>query len=163
MPIGQGPDDAEQMFNGQMQLASNDLDFNSSHTIGLRFDVCVPVGVQIVDATLTFTADEPDVLATSALIWGELSGDALPFADQEIIARPRTVASAEWTDIAPWARGDADVSPDLSSVITEIVTSPDWTGCGNVVFIIEGTGDREAVAYEQDPAGAPVLEITYQP
>lgn len=146
-----------------MILDSNDVDFARTHTMGLRFSVCAPANAQVLDAMLTFTADEPDTETTSAEIWGELVGDALGFDVQSITARTRTTSSVTWPSISTWVEGDVESTPDLSAIVSEILSDPAWTGCGNVVFIIEGDGDREAVAHDKRPPEAAELEFTYQP
>ena len=156
-------DDAEELSGGTMLLNSNDVDFASTHTMGLRFNVCAPANAQVLSAMLTFTADEPDTAPTSAQIWGELVGDALGFDVQAITARTRTSASVFWPSITPWVEGDVESTPDLSAIVSEILADPAWTGCGHVVFIIEGNGDREAVAHDKRPPEAPELQFTYQP
>ena len=157
-------DDVEQSGDGPVLFESGDLDVATGVTVGTRFQICVPVGAPVLNATLTLTADEVDTTPTIALIQGEASPDAAPFsAVTTPSARVRTTASVAWVFTTEWSPGTIEASPDISAIINEIVSSPEWNGCGSVVLFLEGTGDREAVSFDTDPLTAPSLEITYQP
>jgi hypothetical protein len=52
-------------------------------------------------------------------------------------------------------------TPNLSSVIQEIVSRPGWVSGNSLVIIITGTGKRVAEAYEGSSAGAPLLHVEY--
>ena len=145
-----------------MLLNSNDLDFNGFFTIGLRFDVCAPAGATVLSSSLTVIADDGNSTPTTAEMWGEYSGNAATFSSQTITSRTRTSASTSWPAFSTWVPGTVEVSPDLNSILTEILAHPGWTGCGNIVLIIEGTGNREAVSHNNNPADAPELTFTYQ-
>ncbi len=56
---------------------------------------------------------------------------------------------------------DDPKTPDLSSIVQEIVNRPNWQSDNAMVFIIEGTGRRSAVSRDQESALAPLLSVTY--
>jgi hypothetical protein len=161
--IAAGTDDVEEDVNGLLLEASNDLDFADAFIVGLRYDVCIPVGASVLNANLTVTADEADTLPTDVTLWAERAGDAVPFADVLPSARTRTTSTVSWNGLSEWEIGTVESSPDLSELLNEVINDPAWTGCGHIVLLAEGTGDREAVSYDNDPALAPRLEFTYQP
>lgn len=144
-------------------LNSNDVDFHPNTLVGLRYYMCIDPGATVLSASLTFTADEADDLATNAVIWSELTEDAAPFPAADPSTRTLTSASVTWTNIQPWLEGDVDTSPDLAVLLNEVLTNTPWNGCGHLVFVIQGDGDREAVSYDKDPTKSPLLTVTYQP
>jgi hypothetical protein len=52
-------------------------------------------------------------------------------------------------------------TPDVSSVIQEIVNRPGWTSGNSLVIIITGTGKRVADSYNGNQAGASTLHVEY--
>jgi len=63
-------------------------------------------------------------------------------------------------------KGPEERTPDISSIIQEIVNQPGWSG--NLVLIFRDNpakpsqGTREAEAVDGDMSGAPLLHIGYQ-
>jgi hypothetical protein len=57
--------------------------------------------------------------------------------------------------------GAAQRTPDISSVIQEVVGRPGWSGGNSLVLIITGTGERVAESYNGDRNGAPLLHVEY--
>jgi hypothetical protein len=52
-------------------------------------------------------------------------------------------------------------TPDIASVIQEIVSRPGWTSGNSLVVIITGTGERVAESYDGVAAAAPLLHVEY--
>ncbi|MBC8379371.1 MAG: hypothetical protein H8E62_09360 [Planctomycetes bacterium] len=52
-------------------------------------------------------------------------------------------------------------TPDLSSIVQEIVNRASWTSGNSMVFIIEGTGERTAEAYDGESGSAALLHVEY--
>jgi len=155
-------DDVEE--RASLNYTSIDLDIDPSVVIGLRFFVCVPVGATITESSLTLTAEGVDFGAASAEISAELSGDAPSFiANPTVTGRSQTTASETWA-LPVFLTGQVYESVDFSSVIAEVIAQPEWSGCGNIVLIVESTsGNRDAETFDGSQADAPVLNITYQP
>lgn len=161
--IASGADDVEQQADGSIKVGSLDLDFalSSNQPVGLRYDVCIPVGADVTSATITLVAKKSDTTPTYARVWTAAASDSAGFASKNLSLRIRSPRWVDWPSWSTWTPGRVEVSPDLSSLVSQVVDSPDWNGCGPIVFIIEGTGDREAFSYEADPAKAPVLEVVF--
>ncbi len=108
-------------------------------TSGFRFgNVPVPQDAQIVEAYLEFTVDGPYDVPLQVRIYGEASGDAQPFSDTDRPEnRPRTQASVLWTIPATdhWELGMTRRTPDLSALVQEIVSRPDWQSYHGMGFI----------------------------
>jgi len=120
----------------------------------------------IVKAYVQFQADEKHTEATALIIQGEATDNSPTFDNisWDISSRPRTTAEVVWTP-APWTtRGEAgpdQQTPDIASVIQEIVNLPGWAEGNSLVIIITGTGKRVAESYNGDQAGAPLLYVEY--
>ncbi len=169
-----GTDDVEENNDdGSMFVDSSDIELGSdpdengsSQTVGLRFQyVFVPKKATIDLAYLEFTADEVHSGSTDVVIRAELSGNAPAFssADYDVTSRLQTTASVAWSVPAWTTPGDKHQSPNLAPILQEIVDQAAWTPNSSIVFMIEGTGRRAAVAYEDSPNDAPMLRVEYSP
>ena len=161
-------DDAEETDStGSMNLTSRDLDLGRK-MIGIAFNgVNIPQGATINNAYIQFKADEISSVATTLTIGGEDIDNALTFTSTSgnISSRARTTASVPWSPVAWTTVGEAgpgQQTPNITTVIQEIVDLPGWTSGNSLVIIITGTGKREAEAYNGDQAGAPLLHVEYQ-
>jgi len=140
-------------------------DMSEDQKVGLRFqNVQIPQGATITSAYLEFTTDETDSQETIVTIYGEDSDDAAPFnawGFYDLSSRPLTDASVEW-NIPAWTQvGEQHQSPDIKSIVQEIVNRSGWSSGASMVFTIDGSGRRVAESYEGDADAAPVLHITY--
>jgi len=160
-------DDAEEDAQGGMVRRSSDLEMiEGNQWVGIRFaDVRVPAGATVLEAYLQFQADETGTGATSVILQGEAdNADRFRSETGNISSRPRTTAFAQWNP-APWTSvgeaGPAQKTPDLSSVIQEIVDGPFWSTGNALAIIITGSGLRTAESFDGDANGAPLLHVEY--
>jgi hypothetical protein len=159
-------DDAEEKNSGgSMDLTSGNVDLGTKPA-GMRFLLPVPHGAHIVRAYVQFTVDKAQTGATALTIEGEASDSALSFGSSEhnIVNRPRTVTYVAWTPAGWPTKGVAGVeqqTPDLRTILQEIVGRPWWSSGHGVVLIVTGTGGRQAVSYDTKPATAPLLHVEY--
>ncbi|MDN3511516.1 MAG: hypothetical protein NG784_09450, partial [Candidatus Jettenia sp.] len=104
--------------------------------------------------------------ATSLTIQGENVDNAMAFTavSGNISSRPRTISAVPWSPV-PWTTvgevGPKQRTPDISSIIQEIINRPGWSSGNSVVVIFTGTGKRVAEAYDGNQAEAPLLYIEY--
>jgi hypothetical protein len=156
---------------GSVDLSSDDLDIAqsadlaTSYRIGLRFpNLGIPQMAEIVSARVQFTAQESKAGATDFRIRGEAADDAAPFttAAMNLTGRDETSAEVAWAGLPDWVAGSAHETPDLASVVQEIVDRVGWTNGSAVVLFLEGTGHRDALAFDADPTRAPVLLVEYR-
>lgn len=168
--IAASTDDVEESATGSYSATSSDLELvydGSNQKVGLRFpSLTVPAGAMITSAYLQFEADETQSEATSLTIRGQAADNAAAFTSAtKPSTRALTTAATAWTP-TPWTlvseAGANQRTPDLSSVLQEIVSRPGWAGGNAVALIITGTGHRTARAYEGKPAGAPLLHLEYK-
>ncbi len=169
--VAAGLDDAEESSSGSVGLTSSDLelvyDSGSNQTVGIRFNgLDIPQGATIVNAYVQFQVDETNSTATSLLIQGQDEDNAATFTSSagDISSRTRTAAAVPWSPL-PWTTvGDAGPeqrTPDIASVIQEIVTRSGWSSGNALVVIITGTGERAAESFNGDSSGAPLLHVEY--
>ena len=160
-------DDAEEATISQnMDLISGDLDIGTT-VVGLRFPgLNIPQGATIINAYVQFGADENAVTASSLTIAGEDIDSASTFtsANGNISSRTPTSSSVAWSP-PEWARRDAGPdqrTPNLNSVIQEIVSRPGWNSGNAIALMISGPGNRPAESTDGNfPELAPIFHIEF--
>ncbi len=170
--VSSGYDDAEERTNdGHMYRTSSDLEFTTDGTkaqlVGMRFaNVAIPPGAVITKAYVQFTVDETNSGATSLTIKGQDADNAASFSSSSynISSRAKTTASVAWAPPA-WtsvgAAGAAQRTPDLASVIQEIVNRPGWSSCNAMALVVSGSGERTAESYNGSSSKAPLLHVEW--
>ncbi|MEE9346532.1 MAG: hypothetical protein V3U88_13075 [Methylococcales bacterium] len=165
-------DDAEEdMTTGKINRGSSDLELvnqgSFSQIVGIRFNgLMIPQGATITSASLQFKTDETGSESTTLMIEGQAADNALTFSNvnANISTRDRTNAVVDWVPV-PWAMvgegGLAQKTPDITSIIQEIVDRPGWVSGNSLVVIMAGNGRRTAESFEGDPPGAPSLLVTF--
>jgi hypothetical protein len=168
VPIAASADDAEESA-GAVALANPVLKMVNragvNQTVGLRFaGLSIPKGATIQSAYIQFQCNTKTIGAASLTIEGQAADNPGTFAKttNNISSRPRTTADVTWVP-APWAtvgaHGSDEQTPDLASVLQELVNRAGW-GSGNaMVIIITGTGVRTAESF--NGTFAPVLHVDY--
>ena len=170
--VATGNDDAEEDgTDGSISLTSSDLElvyaFPDDQVIGIRFtDVNIPQGADVTTAYIQFKVDEVSTGDCNLTIESEDVDNASQFTTDtnNISQRTRTSASTYWEPNIWDTVGEAGVNqrtPDISSVIEEVVGRGGWSYGNALVLIITGTGTRVAESYNGDSAGAPLLHVEY--
>lgn len=171
--IAAGSHDVEERSDGDMKRGQNRLELindggNGDQTLGFRFlNLNIPQGATITSASIQFTAATDDNQDPCQLnIYGEATDDAPNFLNQDfdLTNRSLTTASVTWSP-ATWTSsgqaGNDQQTADISTVIQEIVNRTGYTENSAIALIINGSGRREAVAYNDDPTQAAELCVTY--
>ncbi len=172
--VGGDSDDAEEaLINGEVYWASTDLElindpgWRGEQIVGIRFSgVDFPQRPTIHNVYIQFKVDKTSSEATSLRIVGQDIDNATTFgySTGNISSRVRTEAETWWSPAAWTKVGEAGLNqrtPDISSVINEIINRPGWSRGNSIVILITGTWKRVAFAYEGDPYGAPLLHVAY--
>ena len=173
--VSQTSDDAEEyhLDNGWMNLGSSDLDmcFETANEVdyqmmmGIRFqDIQVPQGAAIISASIEFETDETGSSATSLIFHGEDTDSSSTFTTTayNISTREKTSAAVEWNSIPAWNTVDEKhQTPDIASIIQEIVDRSGWSSGNALSIIITGTGVRTAESYDGEADNAPLLTVEY--
>ncbi|HEY3487630.1 MAG TPA: hypothetical protein VGL10_06155, partial [Gammaproteobacteria bacterium] len=166
--INHSYDDAEERSGGDLRISDQDLelgDYSSyDQYVGLRFrEVNVPQGSEIVSAYLQFTAEDATSSSTSLTIKAHDADEPPTFnGDYSISSRVTTSASVAWNSVASWVDEGIYNSPDIKSVVQEIVNRSDWSDGQSMAFIITSTSSsyRRAHSFNDNAAKAPRLFIT---
>lgn len=173
VPIRTSSDDAEEAGGSTktMYLGSNDLemvhDNGADQTIGLRFTgITAPPGSTINNAYVQFTTQATPTAVTSLTIKGEATDNPGTFTSALGNISSRTTTSAAvvgwtppvWTTVG--SAGADQQTPNLATIVQELVNRPGWASGNAIVLIITGTGRRVAHTFE---SGIPaVLHVEYQ-
>lgn len=172
--VAQQQDDAEEhVSDGTVLLdGSDDLDLGEfeggdASIVGIRFqDINIPQGATITSAYIEFVAVDNESAATSITIWGQDANFTEQFSStpHDVSSRPNTAASVSWhiPGSTPWTAGTTYQTPDLSSIIQEIVNRSGWVKGNSMAFKFSGSGKRDAKSYDY-PAEAPQLHVEFTP
>ena len=172
IPVRTGADDAEERNStGAVSLTSTDLELTTDgtavQTVGMRFTgVAVPTGATVTNAYVQFQVDEVSTNATNVTVVGQAADNAAAFttATRNVSSRARTTAAVGWAP-APWptvgARGADQRTPNLASVVQEIVARPGWASGNALALVVTGTGTRTAEAADSGAALAAVLHVEF--
>lgn len=172
--IAYDKDDAEEYSNGQMSRYSSDLELVNdgsagNQKVGVRFrNLGIPQGATIVDAYIQFTTEgtSRNTSTASLTIKGEKSGNCNYFSSSsyDLSNRTMTSASVAWSP-SQWhtlyEHGTNQQTPDLKAVVQEIVNLSNWDTNDAMVFVITGSGRREAYSYDGNSNKAPKLYVRY--
>ncbi len=163
-------DDAEERADGSVGRGGTSIELGeylTSQTVGLRFNwLDIPQGSTIVNAYIQFTSRAANTDPASFMITAQASDDAATFSNTfyDITNRPTTTASVAWMP-NPWptidVQGADQRTPDLSSILQEIVDRPDWVSGNSAVFTISGSGTRTIHGYESNPCYAAYLHVEW--
>jgi hypothetical protein len=175
--ISADSDDSEETISsGSIDWTSSDLELGeqtggspaSAQIVGMRFpNLAIPQGATITNAYIQFTVDEADVIATDLTYTGELTVNAATFQNVPYDLSNRllnnTAASVSWNGVPAWNNpGDATLdqrTPNLASIIQEIVNQGTWSRGNALVIFVTGTGERTAESHNGVPAAAPLLHV----
>ncbi len=169
--VANGNDDVEEReSDGDMYLTSSDLEivddseYFGDQSVGLRFqNIGVPQNATIEAAYLEFVVEAINNGQTDVQIRGESADNAPPFttADSNLSNRTTTNTVVNWSIPAWETKGVQVQSPELKTVVQEIVNRPNWAAYNNMVFVLTGSGERAAESYEGASSLAPLLHIEY--
>ncbi len=177
-------DDMEEWIaDGNMDYNSSDLEIGwesptsssdkEEQLVGIRFaDLRIPKGATILNAYIQFTVDEPNKSTDpfDIAVYAEDAANSTAFANvrYNISSRVRTSNFVEWyeeNNANLWTveheAGEKQRTPNLASLVQEIADKDAWIAGNSISFILSGTGNRTAEAYDGEPTMAPALHITY--
>ena len=126
----------------------------------------IPRGATIAGASIQFQVDEANSTATSLTIQGQAADNPPTFSTSSgnVSGRSRTASAVSWTPTG-WttvgAAGPDQQTPNIASIVQEIVNRPGWASGNALVIIITGTGERVAESYNGVPSAAPLLRVDF--
>lgn len=130
-------------------------------------NVDIPQGSVVVSATLQLFARFQSAAPAPLVLAGDDTGNAEDFFGpaRNISTRPRTSSTISWTltsKVFGWVN-----SPDITSIVQEIMSRPDWQTGGNLALLLDpapNTGNYATwAAYEGDPTLTARLLIRFEP
>ena len=165
--VSQDDDDAEEQDDGIMKLDSNNLELGKQRFVGVRFlNVTIPQGAKIVSAYVSFLASTASNQDVNLTIYGQDADNAAGFTstNNDISNMPKTTASTTWEIVTAWKNNNTYKSPDLKSIIQEIVDRPGWSSGNSMAILFQSDvfdEERRAVSHDQNAGQAPVLYVGY--
>ena len=173
---GGGDDGEENVATGAVSLTSDDLDLvtdsGDQFVLGLRYPgVAIPQGSTIHHASLQFQAHQIDTGLASLRIEAEDSDDSPPLNTNafDLSTRTPTTAWAGWSPpdwLRLFQRKAPQRTPELASVLQELVDRPGWSEGSAMTFLISGidpTSKRTARARDLALSGSTSLHVEYTP
>lgn len=148
--VSTSSDDAEQENDAMDALNDDDLDIGWEGdpeklfivTAGLRFqNMTIPRGALIDSAFLRFCSHEGKTAEDIAkiTIYGEASDNALTYDLNNLISdRPKTNASLLWTVDEEWGLWEFYRTPNIGSIVQEIVNRSGWNYGNAMSFMLTG-------------------------
>jgi type IV pilus assembly protein PilY1 len=142
---------------------------------GMRFtNITIPKGAIITSAYITFTASATRAgTVCRTKIRGEDADNPSAFSDySDYSGRPRTSAEVNWDGIAPWTKDSEYNSPEIKTIIQEIIDREGWASGNALVLFWDDHEDRSdhnadtwrgGQSYDGDSAKTSKLHIEYTP
>jgi type II secretory pathway pseudopilin PulG len=168
--VGASSDDCrgyDHPTHSNFSLTTTYLTLGYQVCMGLRFlNVTVPQGATIDTAYLTLkSTDSQSGAIDSYYIYGNDVDDAATFSNvTDFNGRALTDAKVLWEPNS-WTKDNNYNSPEIKTVIQEIVNRASWTSGNDLAIIIhhEGTSSRyrHAYSYNGSATYAPELHIEY--
>jgi len=181
--LSNGNDDAEQHQDGRIAKKGSDLELGydsyisknygltGQQYVGIRFpSVAIAQGAVISRAYIQFTSTKTELDPVDLIIGAEAADNAIKFSYRgfNISNRPNTVTTINWSP-APWLSsnlsGAAQQTPNLASLLQEIINRPGWASGNAMLLSIHASGEhqtaRTARSYNGDSNQSPRLVIEY--
>lgn len=171
--VAQQSDDVEEVSTGGTpDIASSDyevvVDGATTQQLGFRFqNVTIPNGYTIQAAYLRLVGDESQSAGTENVdIYGEAADNSSTFstAANNLTGRTKTTAKVDWDALAGSVPGTLVTSPDIKTVVQEIVNRAGWSS-GNAMSVILAPGGSNATrtyeSYDGQFYSSAMLHIEY--
>ena len=176
--IGDGLDDVS-YWGASFNASGNSLYMGGQHLTGddsrvaLRFSgVTVPQGATVQAARLLLRSRSTGTHTNDAdvAVSAEAADNAARITSHaDYLARARTTSSVAWPIRTTWAWLTEKTSPDIASVVDQVVNRPGWQTGNSLQVFVDNAGSpagawREGAAWDYSSGNyAPQLEVTYVP
>jgi hypothetical protein len=156
-------EDGGSMKNGDAKVELGE-DGGADRWAGFRFQsITIPRGANITSAYLEIESDS-DVSGSgsSVTLYADDRSDPPNFTSQDITSRTVTSASNTWT-FSDWTNGNRYQSPDISSIIQELVDDNSGLSNDEIAILLDATGSakREGKTYESGSSNAANLVVVW--
>lgn len=170
-------DDAEEnKSGGSVDLSSSDLELcvedlvwplsDNNQWVGLRFaGIEIPANATIISAYIQFTSDENQSGASNLKIYQENTSNSAAFTNQNanLSSRSKLPAFITWAP-GNWSSNGAGANertPELKTLVQQIVNQSNWNIGNAMAFLFEGTGTKSAYSRDSDVDKSAKLHIKY--
>ncbi len=161
---GGAPGGVETLGSGSDLELTSDSQEGKQQVVGIRFpDVNVSRGATILEAYIQFESDENQSGQVDITIRGEASDNAALFSKTpgDVTNRQNSNAAVGWSP-ADWAQGDAGVeqkTPNLASIVQEVLDRPGWWYGNAMAFIASSNDLLNHRTAENGTTNGPILTI----
>lgn len=184
IPIVDGNDDAEEakvaasgdgweVEVGDVSRGSSDLELywdDGAQFVGTLFrDVQIPQGTTVDSAYIQFVckAAGDDIITIEIYGIDSVTVDSIQMAKYSISDKEPTTAKLDWMPdpwIVEYDVKEEQKTPNLDTIINEIVGNEGWAAGNNMMFVLTGDVEentiRHAYSYDMDQYG-PVLHVYF--
>ncbi len=157
----------EQDINSGYLMVGDDRDYTAPYYMsGVRFiNVVIPRSATVIDAHLKVQSTYEGLRGQIyGVIQAEAADNAGEFGLRYIAAAAKTTAAVDWDHKTAWDAATWYVSPDISTVIQEVINRPTWNWSNSLVVFYSTRTDsgksRIFASFEQDANYAAMLDIT---
>ncbi len=145
------------------------LNKDGSYTVTINFNAAtLAVGTHLAEITITGTASNSPLKIPITLLVKDVPATAacgkVPLYAQNLvnpaIMVQLDISGSMDTNMSIAAIADQK-TPQLKTIVQEIINRSGWAENNNIAFVFSGTGKRRAWSYDGQSASAPKLSITY--
>ncbi len=160
-------DDCEEDDGGDPHRNNDKMEFGQMEWVGFRFqNVTIPQGAMITNAYVQFKAADSSAESTDLTILGQDADSTSQFGENSnnLSNRPRTSASVDWSNVPNWSMNQFYQTPDITTVIQEIVDRGGWSSGNSMVVLVRSDdldGKRLVVAHDDSSSNAALLHIEH--
>lgn len=167
--VNNSSDDAEHnLSNGDVTMSGSTLslgyDGSTKQAVGIRFtNIDLPKNAEIASAYLEFTAKGSTNSTSSFVIHAESSDNPGTYSSSR---KPNGLSAlgttVNWTSVPNWTGGQQYRSPDISSLVQDLVDRAGWNRGNAMSFIIKTSVNgsrRDAASFDENGLNAPRLVI----
>ncbi len=165
LQVSSGSDNADQSTSGGTVWVDDNYALMANYT-GFRFqNVNIPAGATIQSATLELTSYGTGTTSFSVNVYAEDQDNPTAFSSSfyNVSNRTRTSAYTAWnTGTTSFVNGVSFSSPDIASVIQEVISRPGWaSGNSLVILTTPNSGNKGIWKHRGNASYAAKLNITY--
>jgi len=132
-------DAVDKMDDDDLDMGWEGEDLNIMTTFTRFQKVAVPQGAKIDSAFLHIYAHEDEADEARVNIFAEAADNSAIFTEAELItSRTWTTAKIDWDITAPWTMWKPYRSPDLKSLVQEVINREGWVSGNSLTLFFQG-------------------------